>query len=61
VMNQKPTPPPPPRQPLSLTLIPLIPSTCPLCGEVDCEAGETGACEDFAAEMDRLDRDGGWK
>jgi len=56
--TQKPTPPPPPRQPL--TLIPL-PRTCPLCGEVDCEAGDTGACESFVDEMDRLDRDGGWK
>lgn len=60
-MNQKPTLPPTPTstpQPLPIIALPL---TCPLCGEVGCEAGDTGFCEDFAAEMVRLDRDGGWK
>ena len=61
-MDQKPTLPPPPRQPqpLTLSIIPL-PLTCPLCGEVDCDSAEFGACLDFAAEMERLDKDGGWK
>ena len=60
--TQKPTLPPPHRQPqpLTLSIIPL-PRTCPLCGEVDCEAGDTGACESFADEMERLDKNGGWK
>lgn len=57
----KSTPPPTPRQPQPLTLIPILPRACPLCGSEDCEDGDTGACEDFAAEMERLDRDGGWK
>lgn len=61
-MSQKPTLPPTPTStpdcPLSIIA---LPRTCPLCGEVDCEAGDTGTCEDFAAEMVRLDRDGGWK
>ena len=60
-MSQKPTLPPPPRQPLNPLPIIALPATCPRCGEVDCEAGDTGFCEDFASEMERLDRDGGWK
>lgn len=60
-MSQKPTLPPTltsTPQPLPIVALPL---TCPLCGEVDCEALSSGACAATAEAMDRLDRDGGWK
>lgn len=61
-MNTQKTTPPPTLtstpQPLPIVALPL---TCPLCGEVDCEAGDTGFCVSFAEEMERMDKNGGWK
>lgn len=60
--TQTPTlPNPSPSTTQPLPVIAALPRTCPLCGEVDCEAISSGACAATAETMDRLDRDGGWQ